>query len=290
MPRKLSLFIAAGASALALAGHAAAATLVVSAAPGSAFANQSCDGPGGPFSGSTAQSITRTCSRADVGSATGSAIASVGHLGASSVATSHSDGLGAGMGAQADFSDVVIFTSTNSLATTADVSLNLLLDGLMEKNGFDAASLELFVILGGQFSKLAMRLDADGFTVGQDDFSTSGVLGPSTDAVLTTPTLSVALNTPVLLRLDLLVNAGVGGPSGFARADFGGSFKFPSSGVFNLDEGVTANAGDYLVNNRFIDPLAVGAGVPEPAEWTLMIAGLGLAGAMLRRRRLSPAA
>jgi hypothetical protein len=283
--RRSFLLLAAGSVGF-LVGPAAAATLTVSAGPGSAFATQSCDGPGGPFSGATTQSITRTCSRADVGSATGSAVASVGHLGATSTANSHSDGLGAGIGAQADFSDVVTFTSTNPLATEADVSLNLLLDGIFAKgSGFDAASLELFVIVGGQFTKLAMRFDADGFTVGQNDFSTSGSLGPLTDAVLTTPTLHVTLNSPMLLRLDLLVNTGVSGPSGSSAADFGGSFKLPTSGVFNLADGVTANAGDYLVNNHFIDPLAVSGGVPEPAGWALMIAGFGLAGAMLRRRR-----
>lgn len=289
MPRKLpSLMAALGAAAFLPAAPAAAATLVVGAGPSSAFANQSCDGPGGPFTGSSTQTITRTCTRVDVGSATGSAVASVGHIGASSVATTHSDSLGAGIGAQADFSDVVTFTSTNPLATTADISLNLLLDGVLQKgNPFDGASLEAFAIVGGQFTKLAMRFDGDGFTVGQNDFTTSGVLAPVTNAILTTPALTVALNTPILIRLDLQVGTGVGGPTGFASADFGGSFKFPTSGVFNLADGITANAGDYLVNNRFIDPLAapVGGAIPEPAAWALMIAGFGLAGAMLRRRR-----
>jgi hypothetical protein len=45
------------------------------------------------------------------------------------------------------------------------------------------------------------------------------------------------------------------------------------------------NGGDYLVNNHFIDPLAASTGVPEPTGWALMIAGLSLAGANLRRRR-----
>ncbi|HEY3950003.1 PEPxxWA-CTERM sorting domain-containing protein [Phenylobacterium sp.] len=35
----------------------------------------------------------------------------------------------------------------------------------------------------------------------------------------------------------------------------------------------------------FFDDFAVNGPVPEPAAWTLMIAGFGLAGAMLRRRR-----
>src|ERR1041385_7793806 len=74
MPRKLSYFIAA--AALALAVPAAAATLSASAGPSSSFANQACDGPGGPFTGSTTQTITRTCTRSDIGDATGKATAS----------------------------------------------------------------------------------------------------------------------------------------------------------------------------------------------------------------------
>lgn len=286
MPRKLSIFGAASVAAMVLAGPAAAATLTVNAGPNSNFANQACDGPG-QFSGSATQSITRTCTRADVGSATGSAVAGVGHLGAHSVAASHNgDSLGAGIGAQADFFDIVTFSSSNPLATEADVSLNLLLDGILEKGQvFDAASVEVFVILGGQFTKLVMTENADGFTVGQNGFSTSGVLGPLTNAILTTPTLHVFLNSPMVLRLDIQTGAGVSGPQGFAVADFGGSFKFPTNGVFNLADGVTANAGDYLVNNRFIDPQAAPVGVPEPAAWAFMLVGFGGLGAALRRRR-----
>ena len=43
---------------------------------------------------------------------------------------------------------------------------------------------------------------------------------------------------------------------------------------------------DYLGDNSGGISLSVGAaGVPEPASWTLMIAGFGLAGAALRRRK-----
>ena len=57
--------------------------------------------------------------------------------------------------------------------------------------------------------------------------------------------------------------------------------------VFNLPDGVTVNAGDYLVNNRYFDPLATGGGVPEPASWALMITGFGLMGVALHRRRVA---
>jgi hypothetical protein len=111
------------------------------------------------------------------------------------------------------------------------------------------------------------------------------VIGPITDAVLTSHVIHVALNSPVNLVVRLQAGAGASGPGAFALSDFSGSFKFPTSGVCNLPDGVTANAGDYLVNNRFIDPLAPAAAAPEPSAWTLMITGFGLAGATLRRRR-----
>jgi hypothetical protein len=42
-------------------------------------------------------------------------------------------------------------------------------------------------------------------------------------------------------------------------------------------------------NFEFDTVTAVGGGVPEPASWALTIAGFGLAGAALRRRRRTPA-
>jgi hypothetical protein len=93
----------------------------------------------------------------------------------------------------------------------------------------------------------------------------------------------------VLFRLSLQTSAVASGPMSSASAEFASSsFKLPTGrDAFNLADGVAANAGDYLVNNRFLDPLAPAAGVPEPAAWTLMILGFGAAGAMLRRRRLA---
>lgn len=57
--------------------------------------------------------------------------------------------------------------------------------------------------------------------------------------------------------------------AGFANTDFG---------AFSLD---ISGPGAVLVG---------GAGVPEPASWAMLIAGFGLIGATLRRRRLASAA
>ncbi|HEX7944721.1 MAG TPA: PEPxxWA-CTERM sorting domain-containing protein [Phenylobacterium sp.] len=285
--RLTSTLLATAALALALAAPAAAAVVTVDSGPNSGFANQFCDGPG-LFSGSSTVTINRTCTRADVGEATGTALASLGHLGARAVATSHNgDSLSAGTGAEGLFNDQVIFTSTDPTATSADVSLNLLLDGILSISGPVAgAGLEGAVQFGGAFDFFRFGLNSfGGFSIEQNSFSTVGVIGPITDAVLTSHVIHVALNSPVNLVVRLQAGAGASGPGAFALSDFSGSFKFPTSGVFNLPDGVTANAGDYLVNNRFIDPLAPTGGVPEPTSWGLMILGFGAAGAMIRRRR-----
>jgi hypothetical protein len=119
-----------------------------------------------------------------------------------------------------------------------------------------------------------------GFSIFRNDFNALGVIGPATDAVLTTTPIRVPLNTPVTFGLILSTFAGAGS---FAQAgsDFGGSFKFASGDAFDLPDGVTVNAGSWLVDNRFIDPLAA---VPEPASWALMMLGFGLLGAGLRAR------
>jgi hypothetical protein len=60
-----------------------------------------------------------------------------------------------------------------------------------------------------------------------------------------------------------------------------GSFTFTGTGhdTLQLMATVPGNGG------VFFDNVSVTGGVPEPASWTLMICGFGLAGASLRRRR-----
>jgi len=65
-----------------------------------------------------------------------------------------------------------------------------------------------------------------------------------------------------------------------------GSFTFVGTGhdTLTLAATVPGNGG------VFFDNLSVSGAVPEPATWALMIGGFGMAGAMLRRRRLVPVA
>lgn len=230
------------------------------------------------------------CSRDDVGSVSGASIAGFGHVGAFAQSLSHTgNSLGTGIGSLGLFEDTLIFTSNNPAATFANVSANLLLHGIMDfaaGQGNAGDSVEVAVTLNQAFFFLRFdNTSLGGFTVGQNPFGVTGTLGPTTDAVLSTPLVTVSLNTPTIIQLRLQSSASTGGMA-TAATDFGGSFKFVTGGdAFNLPDGVTVNAGTWLVDNRFIDPLAA---VPEPASWTLMIAGLGLVGARLRRRSPRP--
>jgi len=228
------------------------------------------------------------CSRDDVGSVSGASIAGFGHIGAFAQSLSHTgNSLGTGIGSEALFEDTLIFTSNNPAATSANVSANLLLHGIMDfaaSQGDAGDSVEVAVTLNQAFFFLRFdNTSLGGFTVGQNPFGVAGTLGPTTDAVLTTPLVTVSLNTPTIIQLRLQSSASTGGMA-TAATDFGGSFKFVSgSDAFNLPDGVTVNAGSWLVDNRFIDPLAA---VPEPATWAMMVAGFALAGAGVRRRKV----
>jgi hypothetical protein len=280
------LLVVAG---MALAIPASAANLVTFIGPNSDSATQACTGDIGPKSGTTTVHASASCSRADVGTASGSAVAATGHIGAAAAADSHNgDSLVAKIGASAIYQDFVTFTSTMPGATSELISANFLLDGLMDVGGpVGGADLMLSFSLAGADFQLRTNLNTfGGFSSSQNTFNVeAGSIGPVINARLGTSQILVPLNSPVLLTLRLETGAAASGPGAHGLVDFGAnSFKFAAT-PFDLPDGVTANAGDYIVNNRFIDPLAPTGGVPEPTAWSLMILGFGAAGAMIRRRR-----
>lgn len=288
MRRLLPLLLASATLGWPLA--ATSQILVAGVGPGSSSATQVCTPSPVAHSGSTTQTNTTTCMGqfGFPGSASAQSIAATGHVGAQAEAFSNNgDSLVAANNGEGLFQDFLTFTSSNPGDTTANVSVNLLLDGILAAGGNVAgARVETTVILNGAAFSLRYNLDQAGVLTGSNDFIVdSGVLGPMTDLAMHTPFVTVLLNSPTLFRLDLQTSAGASGPNSHAlSAFFDNSFKLPSGGpAFQLPDGVTVNARDYLVNNRFIDPLAT-AGVPEPASWAMMISGFGLAGALLRRR------
>jgi hypothetical protein len=292
---RMGAFLASAAGlALTMAAPPASAAdfLVASGANANIFANANCTTPTASVAGHAPVSIERVCDNPAIGGGKGRAFASFGHLGADADAVTHSPELGAGMSSQADFSDVVVFSQTNGTgATTTDVSLDLALDGVLNAAGLAGARIEGFAILNGQFFNFVFERFGDGSSNASGNLVTNGDLINENFVQLRSATVTVPLNTPVLFRMDLLASVGSGGLLGSARSDFGqSSFKLPGSGpAFNLAEGFTVNAGDWLVDNRFIDPLAPTGGVPEPASWALLILGFGAVGAVLRRRRLAAA-
>lgn len=60
--------------------------------------------------------------------------------------------------------------------------------------------------------------------------------------------------------------------------------------TFGIDSGDAVNAVRFLSSqNAFeFDTIGITASVPEPASWAMLIAGFGLVGATMRRRRLQP--
>ena len=193
-----------------------------------------------------------------------------------------------------------MFTSTNPLATTARISANLVLDGILEASGNVAAgSVETTVIIFGVSGINLFRqgynldiikgvVDPPRFTNFENDLIVdSGIAGPTIDLQLHTPFVTVPLNQPVGLRVRLAARAVASGPDTHGLADFGAnSFKLPTGrDAFSLPDGVTVNAGTYLVNNRFFDPLRPVVSVPEPTTCVLMLLGIGAIGASRSRRR-----
>jgi hypothetical protein len=286
---RLSSLLLAATACVALAAPASSATLTTFIGPNSDSATQTCSGDVGPKTGATTVHAAASCFSAQVGTANGEAVAATGHVGALSQADSHNgDSLVAKIGSAASYEDFLTFTSSDPFATTTPVSVNLLLDGILETSGpFGAANFRLALFFAGH--DFDERFAISSFGIGDvihQFILEGGEIGPVTDAALGTPTFIIPLNSPLHFELLLETGAVASGPGSHGLAGFGAhSAKFAST-PFDLPDGVTVNAGDYIVNNRFIDPLAPVDGVPEPTGWALTIAGFALAGSLLRQRRI----
>lgn len=189
--------------------------------------------------------------------------------------------------ARATFTDTVVFSKTDpSLPGEFSVSLNLSLSGVLNAaapNGNAGAGVEIDVSFLGVYALDFNFNPVDGLTIVRSDFGGTGTIAPGGagfESPLTTVT-AIASVGDVPFSLTLFTGAFSVGPGSSARADFFGTLEFPTGiDVFNLPDGYTANAGNYLVNNRFVDPNAVG--VPEPT--TVLLLAAGLAGLMVQRR------
>lgn len=258
-------------------------------------------GTAGTTNSPTPVSASIHCGFSD-GSKSASATADAGTLHAIAQAAGFSNG------AQGDasYTGVVNFGSSSNGVTTvqfviplsgvlaADIgALNPLTDPDRRSTTVSVnASLALFNSLGA--------LNAFGFNetftvdeTGVHDnslFSTFTAAGSSglgiTKLILTSGGIVVPVNTDVRYTLSLTAFASSFSANGSAKSDFSDTFGFKvgQPAPFILQDGITANSGDFIVNNVVVDPNAP-TGVPEPAAWALMLLGFGGVGAAMRRTR-----
>ena len=114
------------------------------------------------------------------------------------------------------------------------------------------------------------------FSSAQTQFYGFWNYAPGIGSNATLSTLDIGGN--VLQSFDLTVLAPISTPNGFNQ--------FAFRGIDGNDQfhGVRFG-GNYMLLAATADGGAVGGAVPEPASWAMLIAGFGLTGAAMRRRR-----
>ena len=223
------------------------------------------------------------------GATAGLAAAKPGQLGTSASATHSGNSSTFSMFAAANMIDTVIFSGpVGSSVTQIPVVLNLAFMGILDNAGTAMSSIILQVSLGSPIEQANIILsNTDLFCYGNNlalpvafggfNCSTASL---NAGQILSLPVQQVSVGTPVVFSLQLMSGAHAIG-NGSALSDFSNSLEFPTGiDVFTLPQGFTANAGSYLVNNRFTL-----AAIPEPETYVLMVAGLALLAYMQRRRK-----
>ena len=229
------------------------------------------------------------CFQSPAGGAQSSAGAGFGSLQAESRVVSFTNGTVVRWDTVAAFSDTVTFSAADPNATTAIVSVNLVLSGEIGIPGINLFSSfrasgriqnQLFSIQIAPQTGIPLTL--------QSVQQTGGVIFDPSGLVLAffaTDPIEVPLDQPVIFELSIESSALAVNANTMSIADFG-SF---SSGVavgngiglpidadaFNLPGGVTVNSGNRLIDNRVV--------VPEPETGVMLLAGLGFLAAVTRR-------
>lgn len=119
------------------------------------------------------------------------------------------------------------------------------------------------------------------FTGGVTDFTTQYSLTVYSDAMFATP-----VGTPLVF--NKMVPGAPSSPADFLNVQTLGGLTAQYVRYTVLQAGSSNNPG--LSNIGFEGTLSVAPGVPEPANWVLLIAGFGFIGVASRRRRLAVAA
>lgn len=235
-------------------------------------------------SGNSSHPVTAgfACPRGEAG-----AVATPGHVGVAGNVT----GL-ATISATARYDTAVTFMPTGSEdATEIPIQLNLAFGGSMAIT--DPGQARYSAIVDIEHVDFARSTDlTTGLPITHGALSLGFSSGGEVDnpdivlvgGVLTTAPVMVGVGAPV--NISIFLSMFGQGPGGM-DALFEHSLDFVrGQDVFTLPAGFTAEDPDaFIVDNRFTPPGAV----PEPASWALMIAGFGLAGAMLRHRKAQAA-
>ena len=279
--------LAAALLILTSAGSASAAFFSAGTTPYSGANN--CSGVQGG-SGQAPIFASAACSPYAGATTAAEAYANYGRVGASAQVLG-----GTSASAGSSFQDLVRFTSTDPNAHFAYVQVQFELNGFLTADAgapnFDVpnptatADVRAQVYFNGAQLNFEREDSSSRFgnniTLRNDFGVVSGnPLDSGLGLLLVTQSFYVPLDANIVYAFALTSSANVFGPNAGASSMFFHTLGFaPGVNAFVLPDGVTANAGDYLVNNRLVT-----AGVPEPASWALMISGFGLAGVALRRR------
>lgn len=209
-----------------------------------------------------------------------SAFAGSSGLGVHAVATHYCCASAAGAGGTAQAETEFVITGPPGFV---EISLNLSLGfdaftGLIDPGAESIAVVDLSATVAGVNYFAGQFVQRN--TAGTLSYVTTGVLAPpgacAIPCILTTPTVVVNTNAPVLLSLGLSASLGGSTASFTGRVDAARTLYFPLDGpVFNLPEGYSAEIVDMNVVDNVV--------VPEPA--TFLQLACCLTALTLRRRR-----
>lgn len=247
-------------------------------AGGAAF----CTSEGGGSSSAT-MSAKIVCGD-NTGSAAATALAIVGHVGATAKTSEGSLCCATNADANASYVDSVIFSGPST--GLIPVSMNLMFEGILNSTNEASAGVKALATIGGVLAGSLVANSSNG--IGFSCTSTfAGVICGSqfTLGTIQTAIVMVAPNVPIDVFLSIEALSASSGAGTSSTSEFSNSLDFPiGSDLFNLPAGYTANsATSFIVDNHFMPTTLA---VPEPDVAVLFSVGLFALGAVVRRRAM----